>query len=165
MFQRYHLNNGLFSTHDQGEFEQYQSMNITCHCWLNENEILLGFKRGFICTVNKHGDILQRYNVYDDSLSKLYNSSNGLSSDLTSVRSISDRNIKNKKKILKKRSNSQISSRLIFNKSSSSKIDIEQNERQQRNSCRSLDDNKQMINDNDIICLLSFSRGVFVSTG
>jgi hypothetical protein len=165
IFQRYRLNNGHFSTHDQEEFERYQSMNITCHCWLNENDILLGFKTGFICTVNKYGDILQQYNVYADSLSKLYNSSNGLSSDLTSIRSISDINIKNKKKISKKRFNSQFSSRLIFNKSPLSKIDIEQNEREQRSSSRSFDDNRQMINDNDIICLLSFSRGVFVSTG
>jgi hypothetical protein len=64
IFRRYYLNNGRFSANDQGQFQQCQSMNITCHCWLNDNHILLGLNTGFICTINKHGDILQRYNVY-----------------------------------------------------------------------------------------------------
>jgi len=28
-------------------------MNIRCHCWLNENEILLGIQGGFISIINK----------------------------------------------------------------------------------------------------------------
>jgi hypothetical protein len=59
IFQQYRLNNGRFSVH-----ERCESMNITCHCWLNENHILLGLNTGFICTVNKHGDIIQQHNVY-----------------------------------------------------------------------------------------------------
>jgi len=39
-------------------------MNINCHCWLNKNEILLGVNTGFICTVNQHGDIIQKYYLY-----------------------------------------------------------------------------------------------------
>lgn len=70
IFRRYRLNNGHFSAHDQGEFQRYESMNITCHCWLNEKHILLGLNTGFICTVNKDGDLIQRYNVYVDYMTK-----------------------------------------------------------------------------------------------
>jgi hypothetical protein len=85
------------------------------------------------------------------------------SSDRSNFRSISDRNIS------KIKSNSQLSTTLISNKTPSSTIHIEQNQRQQRrSSSRSFHDNNpktQIINHNDIICLLPFSRGVFVSTG
>jgi hypothetical protein len=59
IFRRYYLNNGRFVLHDQ----RNESLNINCHCWLNENIILLGINQGFIATVNKHGHIIQKYNV------------------------------------------------------------------------------------------------------
>lgn len=42
-------------------------MNIICHCWLNKNDILLGLNTGFICIINMHGNILQRYDVFNQS--------------------------------------------------------------------------------------------------
>jgi hypothetical protein len=55
----------------------------------------------------------------------------------------------------------------MLNKTPSSTIDIEHDQRRQRSASQSLQDNTpktQLINRNDIICLLPFSRGVFVST-
>lgn len=38
-------------------------MNITCHCWLNENHILLGLNNGYMCILNDIGNIIKIYNV------------------------------------------------------------------------------------------------------
>ena len=63
IFREYRLINGRFSSLGQGQFQRCESMNINCHCWLNENTILLGLDIGSICTINKHGDIIKIYNV------------------------------------------------------------------------------------------------------
>ena len=38
-------------------------MNITCHCWLNENHILLGLDTGSLCIVNKYGDVVEQFHA------------------------------------------------------------------------------------------------------
>jgi hypothetical protein len=63
IYVKYDLINNHLSTHGQGEFERCQSMNITCHCWLNENTVLVGLHNGLICTINKHGNLIEQYNV------------------------------------------------------------------------------------------------------
>ncbi len=64
IFQQYRLNNKKFYPNIQ----RCESMNIISHCWFNENEILLAIQGGFIYTITKHGNILQRYNINDDIL-------------------------------------------------------------------------------------------------
>ncbi|CAF1441079.1 unnamed protein product, partial [Adineta steineri] len=137
IFEQYRLNNGRLSQYTQEEFEQYQSINITCHCWINENHILLGLDYGFIYIINKHGQIIQKYN-----LTKLDESNNN-----------SFVNIKNGENLSKMQSISKLSSRLILNKKSLSTTNLDQ-------YSNSTFHNHQ----NQIICLLPFSRGLFVST-
>ncbi len=103
----------------------------------------------------------------EESNHLLYHSLNAFSSDRSYFRSRSDVNIKKKKTISKIRSNSHLLSTSMLNKTPSSTIDIEHDQRRRRSSSQSLQDNTpktQLINRNDIICLLPFSRGVFVST-
>ncbi len=97
----------------------------------------------------------------DESNNLFYGSLNGRSSFRTHSRSLSLMNIKNRRNISKVQSTSELSSKLIFNKRSSSLIDLKQYQQHRRYSNRSLNDNTDR---NEIICLLPFSRGVFVST-
>lgn len=61
---QYNINNGKFSKSNFGEIKRCESLNITCHCWIDENNILLGLNTGFIYRINKNRDILNEYNVY-----------------------------------------------------------------------------------------------------
>ncbi|CAF1123424.1 unnamed protein product [Adineta steineri] len=137
IFEQYRLNNGRLSQYKQDEFEQYQSINITCHCWINENHILLGLDYGFIYIINKHGQIIQKYN-----LTNLDESNNN-----------SFVNIKNGENLSKMQSISKLSSRLMLNKKSLSTTNLDQYSNSTFHN-----------NQNQISCLLPFSRGLFVST-
>ncbi|CAF1143866.1 unnamed protein product [Rotaria sordida] len=148
IYRRYCLNNDKFNQYTDGEYQRCRSMNITCHCWLNQNHVLLGIYKGYICTVNNHGDIIQQYNLY--SIQEF------------NIKTKSDRNIIKKKNLS--------SSIFKLNRIESSTISIREDKKQGRTSFRysnrSLDEyysKKEFIYSNYVICLLPFSRGVFVS--
>ncbi|CAM4807318.1 unnamed protein product [Rotaria magnacalcarata] len=149
-------------------------MNITCHCWLNENHILLGLDTGYICVVNNHGDILKQHHVTRGNETNILNvrSSNAFSFDRFDIPNRSNLNIKDEKNLLKIKSSSQLSSRFLIKRRSSSEMTLQEYQIDRQSSSRysstSLNKNiskTEFLNSNHTICLLPFSRGVFVSIG
>ncbi|CAF3386343.1 unnamed protein product [Rotaria socialis] len=174
IYRRYHINTDQFSPYGSGQYQRCELMNITCHCWLNENHILLGLDTGYICVVNNHEDILQQYHVTRGNETNNLNmrSSNAFSFDRFDIPNRSNLNINDENNLLKIKSSSQLSSRFLNDRRSSSEITLRECQIDQRSFSRysstSLHKNiskTESINSNHIICLLPFSRGVFVSIG
>ncbi|CAF1929613.1 unnamed protein product [Rotaria magnacalcarata] len=168
IYRRYQINTDQFSSYGSGQYQRCELMNITCHCWLNENHILLGLDTGYICVVNNHGDIVQQYHVTRGNETNNLNmrSSNAFSSDQSHI------NIKHEKSLLKINSSSQLSSRFLIKRRSSSEMTLQEYQIDRQSSSRysstSLNKNiskREFINSNHIICLLPFPRGIFVSIG
>ncbi|CAF3818963.1 unnamed protein product [Rotaria magnacalcarata] len=133
-----------------------------------------GLDTGYICVVNNHGDILKQHHVTRGNETNILNvrSSNAFSFDRFDIPNRSNLNIKDEKNLLKIKSSSQLSSRFLIKRRSSSEMTLQEYQIDRQSSSRysstSLNKNiskTEFLNSNHTICLLPFSRGVFVSIG
>ncbi|CAF2147545.1 unnamed protein product [Rotaria magnacalcarata] len=133
-----------------------------------------GLDTGYICVVNNHGDILKQHHVTRGNETNILNvrSSNAFSFDRFDIPNRSNLNIKDEKNLLKIKSSSQLSSRFLIKRRSSSEMTLQEYQIDRQSSPRysstSLNKNiskTEFLNSNHTICLLPFSRGVFVSIG
>lgn len=44
-------------------YQRCETMNIRCHSWLNTNEILIGIEYGLMYIINRHGEIIRKYDM------------------------------------------------------------------------------------------------------